>query len=142
MKRFWDKVNIPKDPLNNCWEWKAGKGHFGHGRIFIDGKAQLAHRFAYFFFKGKDIKKDDCILHSCDNPPCCNPYHLRVGTRADNVKDKMKRGRHENLAKTHCKWGHPFSGENLKIEKTGARACRICARRNLKKYKLKKRSQS
>lgn len=34
------------------------------------------------------------VIHSCDNPPCCNPKHLRVGTHADNAEDRSRRGRH------------------------------------------------
>lgn len=66
------------------------------------------------------------VLHRCDNPPCCNPEHLFLGTPLDNMRDKVAKGRHANTQKTHCPQGHPYMGDNLRIERGGGRRCRVC----------------
>lgn len=81
--------------LGNCWQWTAAKDINGYGRIKIGGRTcpcLLTHRLSWIIHTGT-ISKDDCVLHSCDNPPCCNPSHLFLGTRDDNNQDKIKKGR-------------------------------------------------
>lgn len=89
IKRFWSKVIIRS--ADECWEWQSGTSPEGYGVFRINGKSQRAHRFAWFLHTGEMPKL--LILHSCDNPPCVNPAHLREGTDADNVKDKCQRKR-------------------------------------------------
>uniref|UniRef100_A0A6H1ZB63 Putative homing endonuclease n=1 Tax=viral metagenome TaxID=1070528 RepID=A0A6H1ZB63_9ZZZZ len=91
-ERFWSKVN--KDTPSGCWEWTANKNNKGYGRFTVDSYAgkQLAHRLAYKDAFGP-IPKDGLILHSCDNPACVNPAHLRIGTHKANVADMDERGR-------------------------------------------------
>lgn len=71
-------------------------------------------------------------MHRCDNPPCINPEHLFLGTRADNIADMCAKGRHWEAAKTECKNGHPFDEGNtrLYVMKNGRtrRVCRACER--------------
>ena len=88
-ERFWSKVDIRGE--DECWEWHAGRAPEGYGRFGVDGKLWMAHRYAFFLTNG-DLG-DLCVLHSCDNPPCCNPKHLFLGTRQDNNIDKMLKGR-------------------------------------------------
>ena len=51
-----------------------------------------AHRVAWVLYRGK-IPRGKKVLHRCDNPPCCNPEHLFLGTQADNVADMVTKGR-------------------------------------------------
>lgn len=94
--RFIDKVDIREN--DECWEWKAAKkrkmgyGVFRVGVSGIDRKQVYAHRFVWEYVNGP-IPVGMYICHKCDNPPCCNPNHLFIGTRADNVKDMVNKGR-------------------------------------------------
>jgi len=89
LKRFWAKVDKKED---GCWEWTA---HLvgGYGKFRVDGKLVQAHRLSYEIAKGP-IPAGYDVRHSCHNRPCVNPDHLSVGTRADNMRDKMEAGRH------------------------------------------------
>ena len=84
-----EKVEIK---TSGCWEWKGAKRHFGHGDAQYHGKNYKAHRLFWELFKG-EIPKGLCVLHSCDNPPCCNPDHLFLGTVLDNNRDKKNKNR-------------------------------------------------
>lgn len=83
------------------------------------------HRFAYHLTKGA-IPDGMQVLHSCDNPPCCNPDHLRVGTSLNNARDMVGRGRGYNQGKTACPQGHPYRGKNFRRDTDGGRRCRKC----------------
>lgn len=83
-----------KTPKESCWEWGGSKTFTGYGRVWIDGKHVYAHRLAWELTNG-EIPKGMHICHRCDNPPCCNPEHLFLGTDADNTTDKMQKGRYK-----------------------------------------------
>ena len=91
--RFWAKVD--KRGPDECWPWTAATNENGYGVIRPAGKRTgptvKAHRVSAEL-AGMDIDGLD-VLHSCDNPPCVNPAHLRPGMDADNVADKMARNR-------------------------------------------------
>lgn len=91
MQRFWDKVLI--GPAGECWPWTANRSTRGYGVFWVDGKNVRAHRFALICAKGVPEDPSLLALHSCDNPPCCNPYHLRWGTTQDNSDDMVLRKR-------------------------------------------------
>lgn len=92
--RFWDKV-ATGDP-EACWPWTGGDRHeFGYGRFHLSNSPQRriwAHRFAFMLATGEDAR-GMVVMHSCDNPPCCNPAHLSLGTQRDNVADMIAKGR-------------------------------------------------
>jgi len=92
--RFWSKVDV-RGP-DDCWLWKRGRLRGGYG-LFATGRKPgqqtLAHRVAWSLSNAADIPRGMHILHSCDNPPCCNPAHLRIGTQLDNVADMIAKGR-------------------------------------------------
>lgn len=91
------------DP-DKCWPW-VGKTHpsgYGCWTLCAGGRRLyfLSHRLALCLARGipiESLSKDDVVMHSCDNPPCCNPAHLRLGTHSDNVIDKMNKGRHGGI---------------------------------------------
>lgn len=75
-----------------CWLWTGEIGISGYGRFWAKNRKHRAHRFSYEAYKG-EIPEGLIVLHSCDNPRCVNPDHLRVGTHYDNSQDKIARGR-------------------------------------------------
>lgn len=80
---------------DDCWPFDGATNGYGYGRLTVDGKPQAAHRLAYELEHG-EIPAGLFVLHRCDNPPCCNPAHLYLGTHADNMRDMDERGRRVN----------------------------------------------
>lgn len=108
IRRFWSKVDIKGE--DECWPWIAlAKLETGYGVLNIwveEGKRRnvVASRISCFLAHGAPQNPWEHALHSCDNPPCCNPNHLRWGTRKDNMQDAVKRGRLVPPPDTHS---HP-----------------------------------
>ncbi|UOF80253.1 endonuclease [Caudoviricetes sp.] len=96
---LWSKVD--KRGEDECWEWKGFKNEQGYGRTWINDKGYYAHRVIFNLVYPNTItlnapkSTDDYgfLLHTCDNPPCCNPKHLFVGSHEDNMADKANKGR-------------------------------------------------
>ena len=86
------RSRVVVDPETGCHNWTGTMGDKGYGLVLIS-----AHRLAYELAHGP-IPDGLLVLHKCDNPPCCNPEHLFLGTSADNTADKMRKGRHRNGA--------------------------------------------
>jgi hypothetical protein len=87
---FWKKVVV--SGLDDCWNWVAGKSYNGYGRFRFNGRTGRSHRYIYEITRGV-LPVNSVVMHSCDNPACCNPAHLALGTCADNMKDMRKKGR-------------------------------------------------
>ncbi len=88
-ERFWKRVQITTQ--DECWPW-IGRRCKGYGYVGFEGRTQPAHRIAYIFYFG-DFDRSLDVMHKCDNPPCCNPHHLILGTHSDNMLDAINKGR-------------------------------------------------
>ena len=92
--KFWSKVDKKGD--DDCWNWTGAKSSGGYGCIGIGGKILTASRVAYRFHYGVDPDTLD-VCHTCDNRKCCNPNHLFLGTRYDNMRDMVNKGRNKSF---------------------------------------------
>ncbi|QMU97817.1 hypothetical protein FVO59_11825 [Microbacterium esteraromaticum] len=92
-ERFWSKVSIGAP--NECWEWQGERNNKGYGRFAIYDHPKRTRRLAHRYALATTTTVDACqlVLHACDNPPCCNPNHLRVGTQLENMRDALAKGR-------------------------------------------------
>jgi hypothetical protein len=136
MDKAIKKINVTE---SGCWEWQAGRNKQGYGKIgrVIDGKLKhfSAHRFFYQDLVG-EIPEGMQVMHICDNPPCCNPSHLKLGTAADNIKDCVEKGRNYKGPKPWAGWkakpeDHPLAKITAEDAKT-ARHLYFAERRTLK----------
>lgn len=75
-----------------CVIWKSSLRPDGYGEIYHEGRLWRAHRLAWTLTNG-DIPSGYHVCHSCDVPACINPDHLFLGTDADNMRDKVRKGR-------------------------------------------------
>lgn len=85
---FWSYI----DRSGDCWEWQGTHNEQGYGCFDLNKKRRASHRVAYELTHGT-IPDGLLVLHRCDNPPCCNPDHLFLGTHKDNADDCAAKGR-------------------------------------------------
>lgn len=99
-ERLWAKVDLSGGP-ESCWPFTGATMEKGYGKIAPGGDstgmpALYAHKVAYCLAHGleyEDIPPSIEVMHSCDNPPCCNPIHLSTGTSGDNKQDAISKNR-------------------------------------------------
>lgn len=87
----------------DCLEWQGHRRTKGHGQIRVAGrgsKCESPHRVAYELWVGP-IPEGMFVCHRCDNPPCCNPAHLFLGTALDNNLDMIQKGRYRGCANVY-----------------------------------------
>jgi hypothetical protein len=87
--RYREKVDRRGD--DECWPWTATRDSKGYGRLWWGDRLEGAHRIALFLATGR---MPSYVMHSCDNPPCCNPAHLVEADHQTNMADMMAKGRH------------------------------------------------
>lgn len=86
---------VDKGSPGDCWVWTGAKTSKGYGGLQEGGRGSkmlLAHRVSYEIHKGP-LADGMLVLHSCDNPSCVNPDHLRAGTQSENIKEAFSKGR-------------------------------------------------
>ena len=86
---------------SECWLWTAYVDRDGYGRFGIGQRVFGAHRIAYMLGNYANEIGGMQVLHTCDNPPCCNPSHLYLGTPVDNARDRVLRGRSRDMKGTN-----------------------------------------
>ena len=96
VSRFWRLVR--KLGPNDCWPW-MGDTTKGYGVFVFHGRRVGAHELALSFTTGEKRLPELETCHSCDNPICVNPSHLRFGTHQENVTDMVSRGRQKSASK-------------------------------------------
>lgn len=94
---FWRKIDKSSGELG-CWPWQGARTGNDYGYIRLNGIRFAAHRLAYALTNGA-IPKDLFVCHRCDNPRCCNPAHLFLGSASDNTRDSVAKGRWHMPAK-------------------------------------------
>lgn len=111
--RFWKYVNL--DGL--CWTWDGKRDKDGYGVMSIgpetDRHQYRVHRLSYIIHHGP-IPKGKIVMHTCDNPPCVTPDHVKLGTVADNNADRKCKGRSatgDRHPSHYMSWDHT-RGEN------------------------------
>ena len=134
--KIFENSNLPKRKLkylskliskNNgtfCWEWLGTLDPSGYGRISVgDGRVARAHRFIYELITNTKIPDNMVSDHKCRNRKCVNPLHINIVTAVENIKRARLI---KTKLKENCIYGHKFTKENTKLDKSGKRICRQC----------------
>ena len=139
LERFWKRVDkngpIPlyRPDLGPCWIWKGSVNEIGYGKLHIDKKLWRPHRFTWIQENG-EIPKPFILDHLCRVRNCVNPMHLDLVTNKENILRGFSTSA-MHARQTHCKHGHAFEGDNLRIRANGGRYCAACLTiRSRKRY--------
>lgn len=88
---FWSRIDVKSE--SECWSWMGARTNRGYGFYApLPGVLLKTHRVAYALQNG-EIEDGLFVCHKCDNPSCCNPAHLFLGTPKDNTQDMISKGR-------------------------------------------------
>jgi len=134
---IWSKVD--KRGEDECWNWLGYKNEDGYGRTWIEDVGYYAHRVIYALANPNTItyrapsRTSDYgfVLHVCDNPSCCNPKHLFLGTHADNMADKVAKKRSPDFKGDkgpRCKLSMSQAREIRQLRKEGISAKELAQR--------------
>lgn len=113
------------DPVTGCWVWAGKLEKDGYARLQYRGVKRMAHIWSYEAVNGP-VPEGLCLDHTCKNRARCNPAHLEAVT----IRVNTLRGDGPSAAyaeRTHCKHGHPLSGDNVRQEHN-RRRCLTCLR--------------
>lgn len=121
--RFWAKVDVGAP--SECWPWRLSLSN-DYPAIKVDGVTRRATQMAWEIANGVPFPEGMEALHSCDNPPCCNPGHIRPGTHKENQEEMAARGRSAFRSRPHCAKGHEYTPENTRHRMRDGSLRRIC----------------
>ena len=94
-----------------CWEWQGATYDSGYGLVYDGNKNSAVHRTVYKETYG-EIPDDMVVMHTCHNKSCCNPEHLKLGTKSQNTQDSMFYRNH-NTSKKSYEWSGKTVQEKL-----------------------------
>jgi len=137
--RFMSKIE--PEPNSGCWLWVGSLARNGYGSFVHSHKVHLAHRVS-FALSGRPLDAGALVLHSCDNPLCVNPDHLRAGTHGDNMRDAANRKRFQKQQVTVCRRGHPLTGRRTAANGRPRRFCATCKQMFWSKKNQKRKGES
>lgn len=133
-QRSWDRFWSLVDVGGPCWIWTGTLDYKGYGRaMYRNQPIRFTHRIVWEMLVGP-VPEGLELDHLCRVRACCNPDHLEPVTHAEN----MRRG--ITATKTHCPKGHPYAGENLKVNSRAGRQCRTCSAYHSAQSKARKRA--
>lgn len=104
--RFLRGLNPDGLTIDTCWEWQGALNTSGYGQTSLQRRPIPVHRLVCHWMHGPAPSDEHCALHSCHNPKCCNPHHLRWGSHAENMREKVAAGRANFTGPRGSKSGH------------------------------------
>jgi len=111
---------------SGCLEASGWHNGSGYRKVQCLRKRAYVHRLICEHFNKISVK-NKVVMHTCDNPKCVNPDHLKVGTQLENVRDMISKNRNYKKEVNLCKKGHQLSIQNYKARPSGTKKyCRIC----------------
>jgi len=113
---------IEKIPESGCWIWTGNLSHDGYPYMHVWKRKRYMHRICFELEYGREIPDGETLDHLCRVRCCVNPFHMQQVSLADNIA-RGNYGWRGFL--THCKRGHPLSGENIYLWHN-VRICRAC----------------
>lgn len=123
-EQFWTRVD--RQGTDVCWEWLRSRNEKGYGIVwFRPERSQRAHHIAWELSVGEPIPADRILMHSCDNPACCNPNHLSIGTKADNMVDMANKGRRRSGLPGHRNLRAKLSEQDVLDIRANKALCRV-----------------
>lgn len=120
---LWPRVK----KSDGCWFWLGSRDQKGYGKVQFQGQKSVVHRVVYELLVGP-VPDGFQVCHHCDNPPCCNPAHLFVGTNQDNVRDSFNKGRREGYDLAHYLQCNPQKRQVRRKKLTAAQVAIIRSR--------------